>query len=176
LFQKKQGRTTGWIGYTLSWAERQFDEINSGNWFPYTYDRRHDASVVLMHRLSDRVDFSATWVYGTGRALTLPESTFRAFVPASFAGYTPELNGFDVDIPSAKNAYRTSPYHRADVSLTFVKAKKAYTRSFIYSVYNVYNNLNPFFSLVDENDDGSRTIREYGIFPIIPSIAWRAEF
>ena len=45
LFQKKQGRTTGWIGYTLSWAERQFDEINSGNWFPYTYDRRHDASV-----------------------------------------------------------------------------------------------------------------------------------
>ena len=129
-----------------------------------------------MHRFSDRIDFSATWVYGTGRALTLPESTFRAFVPASFAGYTPEMYGFDVDIPSAKNAYRTSPYHRADVSLTFVKEKKAYTRSFIYSVYNVYNNLNPFFSLVDENEDGSRTIREYGIFPIIPSIAWRAEF
>ncbi len=176
LFQKKQGRTTGWIGYTLSWAERQFDEINSGNWFPYTYDRRHDASVVLMHRFSDRIDFSATWVYGTGRALTLPESTFRAFVPASFTGYTPELNGINVDIPSAKNAYRTSPYHRADVSLTFVKAKQAFTRSLIFSVYNMYNNLNPFFSLVDENDDGTRTIREYGIFPIIPSIAWRAEF
>lgn len=176
LLQKKQGRTTGWIGYTLSWAERQFDEINSGNWFPYTYDRRHDASVVLMHRLSDRIDFSATWVYGTGRALTLPESTFRAFVPASFAGYTPDLYGFNVEIPSSKNAYRTSPYHRADVSLTLVKEKVGYTRSLIYSVYNVYNNLNPFFSLVDENDDGSRSIREYGIFPIIPSIAWRAEF
>ena len=176
LFQKKQGRTTGWIGYTLSWAERQFDEINSGNWFPYTYDRRHDASVVLMHRFSDDIDFSATWVYGTGRALTLPESTFRAFVPSSFMGSTPALNGFDVEIPSAKNAYRTSPYHRADVSLTFLKTKKDYERSWIFSVYNVYNNLNPFFSLVDENDDGSRTIREYGIFPIIPSIAWRAEF
>ncbi|MDA0912254.1 MAG: TonB-dependent receptor [Bacteroidetes bacterium] len=176
LLQKKHGRTTGWVGYTLSWAERQFDEINSGNWFPYTYDRRHDASVVLMHRLSDRVDFSATWVYGTGRALTLPESTFRAFVPASFAGYTPDMYGFDVEIPSAKNAYRTSPYHRADVSLTFIKEKSAYTRSMIYSIYNVYNNLNPFFSLVDENIDGTRVIREYGIFPIIPSIAWRAEF
>ena len=176
LLQKKQGRTTGWVGYTLSWAQRQFDEINSGNWFPYTYDRRHDASVVLMHRLSDRIDFSATWVYGTGRALTLPESTYRAFVPASFAGYTPELFGQDIDLPSSKNAYRTSPYHRADVSLTFVKEKDLYTRSMIFSVYNVYNNLNPFFSLVDENEDGSRTIREYGIFPIIPSIAWRAEF
>ena len=41
---------------------------------------------------------------------------------------------------------------------------------------SIHNNLNPFFSLVDENDDGTRTIREYGIFPIIPSIAWRAEF
>ena len=176
LFQKKQGRTTGWLGYTLSWAERQFDEINSGNWFPYTYDRRHDASVVLMHRFSDQIDFSATWVYGTGRALTLPESTFRAFVPSSFTGYTPALNGFDVEIPSAKNAYRTSPYHRADVSLTFLETKKHYERSWIFSVYNLYNNLNPFFSLVDENNDGSRTIREYGIFPIIPSFAWRVEF
>ncbi|MFZ9054987.1 MAG: TonB-dependent receptor, partial [Flavobacteriales bacterium] len=176
LLQKKQGRTTGWVGYTLSWANRQFDEINSGNWFPYTYDRRHDASVVLMHQFSDRIDFSATWVYGTGRALTLPESAFKTFLPSSFTGFTPDVNGFNIEIPSAKNTYRTSPYHRADVALTFVKEKAGYTRSLIYSVYNVYNNLNPFFSLVDENDDGTRVIREYGIFPIIPSVAWRAEF
>ena len=176
LLQKKQGRTTGWIGYTLSWANRQFDEINSGNWFPYTYDRRHDASVVLMHRISDRIDFSATWVYGTGRALTLPESVFRTFAPMSLTGYSPALDGVNVEVPSSKNAYRMSPYHRADVSLTFTKEKSAYNRSFIASVYNVYNNLNPFFALVDENENGSRTIREYGIFPIIPSIAWRAEF
>ena len=176
LAQKKQGRTTGWVGYTLSWAQRQFDEINSGNWFPYTYDRRHDASIVLIHRISDRIDFSATWVYGTGRALTLPESQFRAFVPMSFAGYDPDVDGFGVQLPSAKNTYRTSPYHRADVSLTFVKEKRAFTRSTILSVYNLYNNLNPFFSLVDEDENNNRTIREYGIFPIIPSIAWRAEF
>jgi len=160
----------------LSWANRQFDEINSGNWFPYTYDRRHDASVVLMHRISDRIDFSATWVYGTGRALTLPESVFRTFAPMSLTGYSPALDGVNVEVPSSKNAYRMSPYHRADVSLTFTKEKSAYNRSFIASVYNVYNNLNPFFALVDENENGSRTIREYGIFPIIPSIAWRAEF
>ena len=176
LFQKKVGRTTGWVGYTLSWANRQFDEINSGNWFPYTYDRRHDASVVLMHRFSDRIDFSATWVYGTGRALTLPESTFRTFLPESFTTMPTDFNGLNVDVPSEKNAYRTSPYHRADVSLTFTKEKSAYSRSFIVSVYNIYNNLNPFFSLVEEDIDGSLSIVEYGIFPIIPSIAWRAEF
>lgn len=176
LFQKKIGRTTGWVGYTLSWANRQFDEINSGNWFPYTYDRRHDASVVLMHRFSDRIDFSATWVYGTGRALTLPEATFRTFYPNSFTTVPVDFTGLDVDVPSEKNAYRTSPYHRADVSLTFTKEKPAFSRSLIFSVYNVYNNLNPFFSLVEKDIDDSLSIVEYGIFPIIPSIAWRAEF
>ncbi len=176
LFQKKLGRTTGWVGYTLSWANRQFDAINSGEWFPYTYDRRHDASVVLMHRFSDRVDFSATWVYGTGRALTLPESVFRTFLPSSFTSASSDFSGLTVEVPSEKNAYRTSPYHRADVSLTFTKEKRTFSRSFILSVYNIYNNLNPFFSLVEEDVDGSLSIREYGIFPIIPSIAWRAEF
>ena len=176
LFQKKQGKTTGWIGYTLSWANREFEEINSGNPFPYTYDRRHDASVVVMHPLSDRVELSATWVYGTGRALTLPESVFRTFAPSSFTGLTPDLDGTVVEVPGGKNEYRTSPYHRADLSLTVRKEKKRYLRSTIISVYNVYNNLNPFFSLVDVNTDGTRVIREYGIFPIIPSVAWRIEF
>ena len=176
LFQKKQGRTTGWLGYTLSWATRQFEEINSGNPFPYTYDRRHDASVVVMHTFSDRVDLSATWVYGTGRALTLPESVFRTFAPVDFTGINPNLDGTTVEVPGEKNSYRQSPYHRADVALTIRKEKKRYLRSTIISVYNVYNNLNPFFSLVDVNEDGSKVIREYGIFPIIPSIAWRIEF
>lgn len=176
LLQKKRGNTTGWIGYTLSWANRQFDEINSGNPFPYTYDRRHDASVVVMHTLSDRIDLSATWVYGTGRALTLPESVFRTFVPAAFTGADPNLSGTTVEVPGGKNEYRQSPYHRADVALTIRKEKKRYLRTTIISVYNVYNNLNPFFSLVDVNVDGSKVIREYGIFPIIPSIAWRIEF
>ena len=30
FFQRKYGKTTGWIGYTLSWANRQFDDINGG--------------------------------------------------------------------------------------------------------------------------------------------------
>ena len=28
LLQKKAGRTTGWLGYTLSWTNRQFDNLN----------------------------------------------------------------------------------------------------------------------------------------------------
>ena len=42
FLQKTKGRTTGWIGYTLSWSTRQFPDINFGRTFPYKYDRRHD--------------------------------------------------------------------------------------------------------------------------------------
>jgi hypothetical protein len=57
FFQKKRGKTTGWIGYTLSWNYRQFDEINSGRKFPFRYDRRHDMSIVVNH------DFSEIFVF-----------------------------------------------------------------------------------------------------------------
>ena len=49
--QKKQGRTTGWIGYTLSWTWRDFDALNDGERFPYRYDRRHDLSIAVVHQL-----------------------------------------------------------------------------------------------------------------------------
>src|SRR5690606_32712781 len=51
LFQKKFGRTTGWLAYTLSWNYRLFDEINHGEKFPFKYDRRHDFNMVLSQDL-----------------------------------------------------------------------------------------------------------------------------
>ena len=77
LWSKKAGRTAGWIGYTLSWSNRQFDDLNSGAWFPFTYDRRHDVRVVVTRELSDIWSASMAWVYGTGRAVTLTESVFN---------------------------------------------------------------------------------------------------
>ena len=43
--QKKRGKLSGWVGYTLSWATRQFDDINFGEVYPYKYDRRHDFEI-----------------------------------------------------------------------------------------------------------------------------------
>ena len=60
--QKKRGRTTGWIGYTLSWTKRRFDQLNQGRTFPYRYDRRHDLALVLTHQLTPLTNFSLTWV------------------------------------------------------------------------------------------------------------------
>ncbi|UOQ67029.1 TonB-dependent receptor [Hymenobacter volaticus] len=76
FIQKKSGRTTGWIGYTLAWSKRRFPDLNQGRIFPYKYDRRHDISVVAIHKFSPTFTLSGTWVYGTGNATTLSQGRF----------------------------------------------------------------------------------------------------
>jgi hypothetical protein len=61
FFQKKIGRLTGWIGYTLSRAERTYPEMNEGKPFPYRYDRTHDISVVANYRLGKKWETSAVF-------------------------------------------------------------------------------------------------------------------
>ena len=34
LLEKKHGKTTGWVGYTLSWTNRQFENLNFGEVYP----------------------------------------------------------------------------------------------------------------------------------------------
>jgi len=76
LVQKKKGRLTGWIGYTLSWSFRKFPGLNFGREFPFKFDRRHDISVVATYKINDRIAVAGTWVYGTGNAVTLANSIY----------------------------------------------------------------------------------------------------
>ena len=169
--QRKVGDTKGWIGYTLSKTERRFDDLNSGRWFPFTYDRRHDVSLVVTHTFDEAWTGSVAWVFGTGRALTLPESVYTTFLPSTT---WPLI--LEVEVPSERNAYRMSPYHRLDVAMTRTLVGDKGSRQLVLSIYNAYNNLNPFFAQTAVQDDGTPVIREYGIFPIIPSISWRVTF
>ena len=160
--QKKIGKLTGWLGYTLSWTERKFGELNEGDAFPYRYDRRHDLSLVVTRKLSEKWDLGATWVYGTGNAITLATARF---------GYTPtnEFNaGTTYEHYGKRNSFRMAAYHRLDISLQ----RHARRSTWALSVYNVYNRQNPFFYYSSTNDDGSGGYRQLSLFPIIPSITW----
>lgn len=108
---KEKGKLNGWIGYTLSWTNRQFTQINEGKIYPYKYDRRHDISIVAIYKLSNKLDVSSTWVYGTGNAISLPLQSYAAVVdPGSY------LNN-EVQYYGGKNNYRMAPYSRMDVSV-----------------------------------------------------------
>lgn len=177
FLQKKKGRLSGWVGYTLSWNWRQFDEINSGRKYPFRYDRRHDISIVGSYKLSEKVRLSATWVYGTGNAVTIPEFSYPTEPYGGFYG-TIESGG-------RKNAFRMTNFHRFDLGADFSKKTKWGERTWSVGFYNLYNHKNPYF-LQDTtepiyNTDGSyvgenRVFKEFSILPIIPSVSYSFKF
>ncbi|OUV53386.1 MAG: hypothetical protein CBC73_04930 [Flavobacteriales bacterium TMED113] len=170
FLQKKKGKTTGWIGYTLSWTYRRFNNINFGDWYSYKYDRRHDISIVLSHKFSDKIDIGATWVYGTGNAITFPQATYWSYPSGPQGQYIQTL-----DYYGERNSTRMNPYHRFDLGVNFHKQKKSYERTISLSIYNLYNRKNPFFVYLDE-EPNQTVARQVSLFPIIPTLTYNIRF
>ncbi|MDP4268132.1 MAG: TonB-dependent receptor, partial [Bacteroidota bacterium] len=169
FINKKSGKLTGWIGYTLSWAKRQFDEINNGQEFYAKYDRRHDVSFVSNFELNKKWTLSLVWVYATGNAITLPIA--RYFVEENV------LNEY-----GSKNWFRMPPYHRMDISATYYFNKHGRFESNInFSIYNVYNRYNPYYIYFETSGnvkEGTLKVqaKQISLFPILPSVTWNFKF
>ena len=175
FLKKKSGKLTGWIGYTLSKTNRQFENINLGNEYAYKFDRRHDLSVVAFYKIKKGINFNATFVYGTGNAITLPIAQYLLLTGNDFVQF------FDY---GEKNDFRMAPYHRLDVGCSFTKEKKWGERTWSISIYNIYNRKNPFFIYLQEDgkrENGDLQYSTYqpmqiSLFPIIPSIRYSFKF
>ncbi|MCT4586194.1 MAG: TonB-dependent receptor [Carboxylicivirga sp.] len=173
LLKKDVGNTTGWVGYTWSKIDRQFDDLNSGNWFPARYDRRHDVSIVLSHKINDKIDFGATWVYGTGNAFTLATHQIATLPQKEAYDYRTEGT---ISYFNKRNNYRMPSYHRMDIGINFHKKKRRGVRTWNISIYNVYNRKNPFFLYSAHNDSGDKVLKQVSLFPILPSISYSYKF
>jgi hypothetical protein len=174
--EKRTGKTTGWVGYTLSWTWKQFPYINDGEKFFARYDRRHDVSIVVVHRLNERLNFSGTWVYGTGNAVSLPNGRF---ILQDIEGTNPKV----IPVYSKRNGFRMPPYHRMDLGLIykFIPKKEGRESDLTLSIYNVYNRKNAYFIYFDEiqNEFGVTTrfqAKQVSLFPIIPSLTYNFKF
>lgn len=173
FIQKKTGRLHGWIGYTLSWTNRQFENLNFGNEFPYKYDRRHDLSVALTYKFSDRIDAGVTWVYGTGNAISLATDRYQGNA-RGVQDYI--FNGSEVQYFEERNDYRMASFHRLDASVNFHKEKKWGKRTWTLGVYNIYNRQNPFYLYYDTDFNGNRQLKQVSLFPVIPSVSYSFSF
>ena len=186
--QKKTGDLTGWIGYTLSWTDRQFNELNDGKRFFYKYDRRHDISVALIKRFSSKLEVSATWVFGTGTRMTVPVSIYRMANPMEFSAETGGHGywvGEEVYIEyDARNSYKMDAYHRLDLSASLIKKKRWGERRWIFSLYNAYWRRNPFYIDIKSETGYTREgwyaqkyeFVQYSLFPIVPSVSYQFRF
>jgi hypothetical protein len=141
--------------------------LNGGDKYPARYDRRHDLSVVAVYEPGGRWKFSGVFVYATGNAITLPE---RFYI----------IEGVLTQEYSRVNQYRLKPYHRIDLSATYTprqKETKKLKSSWVFSVYNAYSRMNPYFLYFDQTGspyDGTLQVKamQVSLFPILPSVTW----
>lgn len=162
LLQKHAGRFRGWISYTLSTHRGKYTQIDFGRTFPLQSDRTHDFAFVGIVDLSKKCTFSANWVYYTGNTISLPNGKY-------------EIDGQIIDFYNRRNAYRLSPHQRLDLALTlYRKGKRKRERSWNFAVSNLYLHKNPFFVIIDQ-EDNSR-VREVYLFRIVPSVTYNFKF
>ncbi|OFX26940.1 MAG: hypothetical protein A2033_05580 [Bacteroidetes bacterium GWA2_31_9] len=143
LMQKKMGKLNGWVSYTLGQARNHFD-VYTDTYFPANQDVTHEFKIVLLYNWK-RWDFSATWIYATGRPYTAPSGAYSVTL----------LDGSSQDFytVTAKNGLRLPDYHRADISANYKllapakgDSKKRREIGYIgFSIFNLYNRTNTWY-------------------------------
>lgn len=164
--RKTKGRLTGWISYTLSKTERQFDGINQGTYFPAKQDRTHDLSLVAMYNLSNRWSVSANYIFNTGNSVTYPAGKYN-------------IGGLTTYYYTDRNANRMPNTSRLDIGATLkAKETRRFQSSWTFSIYNVLNTKNPYaIRFRDKENDPTRTEAvQTSLFGIIPSITYNFKF
>ena len=176
LIQKKHGQMTGWVSYTLAKTDRQFNNINNGDVYPFKYDRRHDFSIVYNYKIKKHVHFSATWQFGSGYPITLAYGYFYAQnIRQSENGFY-DNSFYPVDLYEGKNNFRMRSYHKLDMGISFTKQKKWGERVWMISIYNVYNRRNPYYYYIDEEFENQPKLYQMSFFPFIPSFSYSFSF
>nr|WP_068888433.1 TonB-dependent receptor [Pedobacter panaciterrae] len=164
--KKTKGKLTGWLSYTLSKTERQFDEINKGKYFNAKQDRTHDLALVAMYTLSRRWTVSANYIYSTGNAVTYPAGKYN-------------IGGLTTYYYTDRNANRMPYTSRLDLGATLKgKETKKFRTSWTFSVYNALNRKNPYsIQFRDKENDPTRTEAvQTSLFGIIPSVTYNFKF
>ena len=165
MVRKNAGRLTGWLSYTLSKTQNKIAEINDGRWYDASNDRRHDLNVVAMYDLTDRWSLSASFLYSSGQALSVPDSKYQ-------------LSGETLYYYSQRNGYRAPATHRLDLAATYTHIGKKFTYKWTIGIYNLYHHYNPYmiyFEDCPDNVSGTRAV-QYSMYGIVPSVSYTLKF
>lgn len=165
MIRKNAGPLTGWIAYTLSFTQTRIPGINDGKWYQATTDRRNDLSVTAIYRLSDKWNFSGSWIFLSGQPLTVPDVKY-------------ELSGTTCYYYSQRNGYKTPPTHRLDLSATYTHTGKKFTYEWSFGVYNAYARYNPYVVYFEDDDtkpSGTRAV-QLSLYGLIPSVSYTLKF
>lgn len=177
--ERKVGKLSGFLAYSLGWADRKFHDRNGGVRFPARFDNRHTVKFLIDWKASNKVSFSIGWTGRSGNRFTLLPQMWEA---PNF----PSLSGNEVPLKAPLNNHRLPFYHHMDIGMT-IKTRRGMWN---IGVYNVYANMNTiaikrgYTSDIREVAWGSGRYEPYSrpiflkvkLLPIIPSISYTWNF
>jgi len=131
-----------------------------------------------MRQLSERVSFSASWVYQTGNAISLPKEQFGTYNLAEVQdgefdfSFLAEQGFQSTHYYDGRNNFRTPGYHRLDFNFSIERPKRRGKATWNLGCYNAYSQLNPYYLYFDRNSEGQLGLYKFSLFPILPAIAY----
>ncbi len=172
LVKKLTGKLNGWLSYTYARTllrtngQSGSDVINNGAYYPSSYDKPHDVTMIGNYKINRRFSLSLNFTYSTGRPITLP-----------VAKYTVD-NALRL-LYSERNQYRIPDYYRADFAMNIEgnhKVKKLAHSSWTIAVYNLTGRRNAY-SVYFKSENGKINGYQLSIFgQPIPSVTYNFRF
>ncbi len=170
LIKKRSGDLRGWLSLSYSKAENQFNNINSGEFFPSEFDRPLGISLVGIYEASPKFTVAATWNFASGKAVTVPNGKYQ-------------IGDQIVNVYGERNNFRMSDFHRLDVAFRwYVKKKnKKGRRYWSVAIHNVYARKNASFVYVQDSQlislESEGKAWEFSLLPFaLPSFTYYFEF
>jgi len=167
LLQKKTGRHTGWLSYTLSEVEHTFPELNDGEPFPALHDQTHELKIVNSFQITPRLSFASTWTYATGKPYTSPESEYAITL----------LDGTQMSYihVGEKNGERLPAYHRFDAAVHYRFPMGSAETDIGFSVFNLYGRENIWYREFDLSETPI-LVTDVTFLGLTPNFSIRVDF
>lgn len=187
MVKKQSGKLTGWVGYTLSWSDCYFPELNRGKRFPFRFDNRHKLNIVAAYRLNEKVELTAAWTFASGNHLTIATEMYKLpaeMQPQLSHPFVPEL-GLPADemiysYTDRRNNVQLPAYHRLDVGMTLRRPlKQGRVGIWSFGLYNAYCRMNPVTLRVRYERVGNKwkpNMETFSLLPVIPSVSYTYKF
>jgi len=184
-----ESRLSGWISYSLAWANR-FEDSEK---LPFRFDQRNTVNVVLNYQINSWFDVGLRWQYGSGFPYTEPIGIKPRIILADT-----DLDGkpetpviatrknlgnpneqeviYDIDFADNKLNSRKPEYHRLDIRLTALTEFWGLNWTFYLDVINAYNKSNIIAYDYYVNPDLTLGREANTMFPIIPTLGFSVKF
>jgi hypothetical protein len=184
-----ESRFSGWISYTLAYADRYENGIK----YPFRFDQRHTVNFVLNYQVSSWFELGVRWQYGSGFPISNPQGVKpRIILEDQDLDGTPETpviatrninnNGeenpviFDVDFADRKLNSRKPIYHRLDFRINAFASWWDLDWVFYLDVINLYNRANVIGYDWYVEEDLTLGNEVTNMLPIIPTLGFSVRF